>query len=79
MRIHSRYLPPDIRARYQTDGLIAADGYVYIKVVKGMYGPKQAAIISYNQLISNMEPQGYYAVLFTTGLWSQNIRRNVFA
>ena len=30
MRINSKYFPPDIRARYHIDGLIAADGYVYI-------------------------------------------------
>ena len=38
MRINSKYFQPDIKARYQIDGLIAADGYVYIKIIKGMYG-----------------------------------------
>ena len=32
MRIHSKYFPPDIRDRYEIEGLIAADGYVYIKL-----------------------------------------------
>ena len=52
MIIHSKYFPPYIRARYQIDGLVAADGYVYIKIVKGIYVLKQAAIIAYNQIIS---------------------------
>ena len=46
MRINSKYFPSDIRARYQIDGLIEADGYVYIKTFKGMYGLKQAATIA---------------------------------
>ena len=54
MRIHSKYFPPDIRDQYEIEGLIAADGYVYIKIIKGMYGLKQAAIIAYNQLILHM-------------------------
>ena len=77
MRIHSKYFPPDIRYRYQIEGLISADGYLCIKIIKGMYGLKQAAIISWNQSISHMEPHGYYLVPFTTGLWSHKTR-NVF-
>ena len=69
MRINSKYFSPDIRYQYNIEGLIAADGYVYIKIIKVMYGLKQASIIAYNQLISHMDPHGYYPVLFTTGLW----------
>ena len=68
MIIHSEYFPTDIRDQYKIDVLIAADVYVYIKIVKGMYGLKQAAIIVYNQLIFHMEPHCYYPVPFTTGL-----------
>ena len=67
IRIHSKYFPLDIRDRYEIEGLIAADRYIYIKIIKGMYGLKEAAIIAYNQLISQMEPYGYYLVPFTTG------------
>ena len=51
MRIRSKYSPPDIRELYQIYGLIAEDGYVYVKITKVVYGFKQAAIIRYNQLI----------------------------
>ena len=37
MRIYSKYLPTDIIACFHIDELVAADGYVYIKIVKGMY------------------------------------------
>ena len=56
MRIHSNYLPTDIRDQYQIDVLIEADGYIYIKTIKWMYGLNQASIISYNQTISHMDP-----------------------
>ena len=46
MMICSKYFPPDIRYQYEIEGLIAADGYVYIKIIKGMYGINQADIIS---------------------------------
>ena len=78
-RIHSKYFPPDIRDQYEIEGLIAADGYVYIKIIKGMYGLKQAAIIAYNHLIYPMEPHGYYLVPFKTGLWAYENRKICFA
>ena len=70
MRIHSKYFPPYIRAFYHIDGLIEEDVYVYIKTIKCMYSLKQAANISYNQLITHMEPHEYYPVPFITGLCS---------
>ena len=39
-----------------------------------MYGLNQEDIIAYNQLISHMEPHGYYPVPFTTRLWAQKTR-----
>ena len=32
MKIHPEYFPPDIRDQDDTEGLIAAYGYVYIKI-----------------------------------------------
>ena len=68
MRMNSKYFPPEIRDQYKIEGLITANGYVYIKIIKGMYGIKQATIIAYNQLIYHMKPHGYYPVPFKTGL-----------
>ena len=72
--IHSKYFPPDIRSRYQIYGLIEADRYVYIKIIKGMYGLKQASIIAYNQLVFHMDTHSYYPVTSTTVLWAHNSR-----
>ena len=43
-----------------------------------MYGLKHASAISYNQLISQMDPHVYYPVTFTTGLWDHKTRRTIF-
>ena len=74
-RINSKYFPIYIREKYHIDGLIEADGYLYIKIIKGMYGLKQAARIAYNHLISCMEPRGYYPVPFITVLWAHKTRK----
>ena len=77
MRIHSKYFPQDIRDRYEIEVLVAADGYVCIKILRGVYVLKQAAIIAYNQLISHMDPHNYYPVPFVTGLWSHRTRKQI--
>ena len=79
MRIHSKYFPLDIRYLYEIEGLIAADGYLYIKIIKGLYELKQSGILAYAQLISHMDPNGYYTVTFKNGLWSHNTRKQIFA
>ena len=43
-----------------------------------MYGLKQADTILYEQLVSQMEPHGYYPVPFTTGLWAHQTIKTKF-
>ena len=75
MRIHSKYFPPDIISLYQIDGVNSEDKYVYTKIIKGMYGLKQGAIIDFNQLISHMDTYVYYLLPFTTELWAHKTRK----
>ena len=78
MRIHPKYFPPEIKALYMIDSLIASDGYVYIEIKKGMYGLKQAAVIDYQQLVKNIDGHGYYHIPFTTGLWYHRTLKTKF-
>ncbi|GFH54654.1 hypothetical protein CTEN210_11130 [Chaetoceros tenuissimus] len=78
MRVHSKYFFADIRERYNIDELIADDGYVYIKIKKGMYGLKHAALLAYKHLVNILEPFGYYPCPYTTGLWKHKTRKTVF-
>ena len=78
MKIHSRYLLEDIRQEYNIEPLTEKDGYVYVKITGGMYGLKQAAILAYEQLVTNLAQHGYYPCPNTTGLWKHKIRRTIF-
>ena len=40
MRIAFKYIPKDIIDRYDISNKVAPDGYVYIKIKRGMYGLK---------------------------------------
>ena len=68
MRVKLKYFPADIISRYNLMTLVAADGYIYIKIKKGMYGLKQAALLAYRNLKQHLAPHGYYPVIGTVGL-----------
>ena len=74
MRLHHKYFPADICAQYNITKLVAPDNYVYIKIKRGMYGLKQAAMLPYEQLVLTLAPYGYYPCPSTTGLWKHATR-----
>ena len=78
MKVHYRHIPQDIRRKYNLDQKVTADGYVYIKIKKGMPGLKQAAILAYQHLKNCLLPFGYYPVPGTSGLWKHKKRPTVF-
>ena len=43
-----------------------------------MYGLKQAALLAYNHLVSQLEPHGYHPCPETAGLWRHKTRRTKF-
>ena len=47
------------------------DDYVYCKIQLGMYGLKQAAILSYNLIKQWLAPAGYYPIKESNILWQQ--------
>jgi hypothetical protein len=75
MRIKKyKYFPTDIRQHYKLDSMLANDDYIYIRIKKGMYGLKQAAILAYKHLVNQMAPHGYHPCPYTTGLWMHDTR-----
>ena len=62
MKVRYKHFPPDIRHYYQLDKKITNDGFIYIKIKKGMYGLKQAAILAYDHLRNSLAPYGYHPV-----------------
>ena len=49
---------------------IEHDGWVYIKIVKGMYGLPQAGKIANELLTKRLAIYGYHPANFTPGLWA---------
>jgi hypothetical protein len=63
----SRFLE-EIIQKYNLNAL-AVDGWVYIEIRKGMYGFKQAGLLSNQLLQTRLAPFGYYPARHTPGLW----------
>ena len=78
MRVHLKHFPSDIINRYQLKAKATNDGYIYIRIKKGMYGLKQAAILAYTHLKNGLEPHGYQPVQGTVGLWKHTSRPLAF-
>ena len=78
MKVQYKHLPEDIRKLYNLDEKVTSDNYIYIKIKKGMYGLKQAAVLAYNQLKANLQPAGYTPIIGTVGMWKHTTRRTKF-
>jgi hypothetical protein len=55
MRLHLDIIPHKIINHYNLCAIVTPDGWVYIKIRKGMYGLPQAGILA-NQLLKNALP-----------------------
>jgi hypothetical protein len=78
MKIKYKYFPADIRKKYELWKFVTADGYIYIRIKKGMYGLKQAALLAYQHLVKQLAPYGYRPCPYTTGLWKHDTRPTKF-
>ena len=78
MKIHQRHIPQDIFEKYKLQNMVTKDGFVYVKIKKGMYGLKQAAILAYQHLVTNLAPHGYTPCKYSLGLWTHKTRPTKF-
>jgi len=62
-------IPQEIIKQYELENIVDENGMVWIKIVKGMYGLKQAGIIANQELRAHLKPYGYAPVQHTPGLW----------
>ena len=76
MKIASKYIPDDIKQRYNLQDKIT-NGYIYIKIKRGMYGLKQAAVLAHEQLVENLKPFGYHPIP-NTNFWKHTTRPTIF-
>ena len=59
MKIKFLEIPPDVVKNYRLDTLVHTDGYVYIKIRKGMPGLKQAGQIANERLTNHLAQYRY--------------------
>ena len=77
MRFRLSMIPMEIRIQYKLDKL-AVDGWVYVEIVKGMYGLPQAGRLANDLLKSRLAPHGYFECRHTPGLWRHKWRPITF-
>ena len=78
MKVHISLIPDEIIQHYHLWDFVDQDGYIYIRLNKGMYGLPQAGILAYNLLVQRLAPYGYAPVRHTPGLWKHNTKGTSF-
>ena len=63
---------------YNLTSLIDDQGWIYMRIEKGMYGLKHAGIISNQEFVKHMAPFGYHHVQNTPGLWVHDSKKIIF-
>ena len=53
---------------------IAEGGWVYIEILRGMYGLKQSGRITHDELVKHFLPYGYKPSKGTPGLWKHDTK-----
>ena len=60
--------------KYNLRDKVTNDGYIYIKIKKGICGLQQAAILAYEYLKQTLQPFGCAPVPGIVGLWKHTHR-----
>ena len=79
MRIPLKIIPQEIIDAYDLTALVDYQGWIYMRIEKGMYGLKHSGIIANQELVKHMAPFGYHPVQHTPGLCIHNSRKTVFS
>jgi hypothetical protein len=78
IRIKLADIPEDVIECYNLREIVDADGYVYCRVEKGMYGLPQAGIIAQQELLEDrLGKEGYFQSQTTPGLLTHEDRKNI--
>ena len=68
IHIPFKIIPQEIIDAYNLTALVDSQGWVYMRIEKGMYGLKQAGIIANKELVKHMAPFRYHPVQYTPSL-----------
>eukprot|EP00804_Cyclotella_cryptica_P022370 CCRYP_015924-RB/>CCRYP_015924-RB protein AED:0.39 eAED:0.39 QI:0/-1/0/1/-1/1/1/0/319 len=72
-------IPEEFIILYNLRQLATPDGYIYVRVQKGMYGLPQAGIIAQQLLETRLVANGYRQSTVTPGFWKHDWRPIAFA
>ena len=78
MKFHISTIPQEIIDEYNLLDIVDNHGFVYVKIVKVMYGLKQAGIIAHKSLVNHLSPFGYDPYCHTPGLWTHETIDTIF-
>ena len=78
MKTKLKIISQEIINQYQLQDL-EENGWVYMKIVKGMPGLKQAGRLANEFLVHHLEPYGYAPVQHTPYLWKRESNGIIFA
>lgn len=59
MRFSLKNMPEEVINNYNLHNIADKKEWVCIKIVKGVYGLKQAEIVAYKERINHLVPYGY--------------------
>ena len=75
--IATKYVPKQFIDEYNLTPNIF-DGYLYLKIVKGMYGLPQAGTLANKLLKTQLAPHRYVECAHTPGLWMHVTKQTMF-
>jgi hypothetical protein len=72
MRMKLKDLPAEFVELYNLTDKVNSNGYIHIKIQKGMYRNPQAGILAQELLEKRLNKHGYQQSPITPGLWRHN-------
>ena len=77
MKLAVKYFLHDIIENYNLNDSVH-NGYIFIKIKRGMYGLKQASVLAYQYLSKLLTDGEYTQILGSLGMWKHETRKTLF-
>ena len=77
MCIPWKHIPQDIRDRYKLEDKVH-QGFVYVKINRGMYGLKEAASLAYQQVTDHLRTFGYTPIPGSPSIFKHTTQKTKF-
>jgi hypothetical protein len=74
LRLKLSDIPDEVIKEYKLNDKVEADGSIYIKVIRGMYGLPQAGLLANELLEKRLNKAGYHQSKYVPGLWTHEWR-----